>query len=70
MVLESPQELESPAEARDESVRVGRAQEIAVLDDDVIENAIYSNPHQSHFMLRQQQMANMNAHDGDRSTCR
>ena len=60
--LECPiQELESSMQARDKSTAGGNPQDHADPDDDPVTDTTRSSPIQSHFMLRQQQLADINA---------
>ena len=61
MISESAQELAAPMQAREQSTRIGKAQDRAALGHDSLINTTHSNPSQSHFMLRQQRIAEISA---------
>ena len=65
MAIESAQELESSVPARDMPLPAEKAQDLATLGDDPVIDSASGSPSRSHFMLRQQQMANI---DGSMAT--
>ena len=59
MAIESAQELESSVHARDKPLSAENAQDLAALGDDPVIESANGSPSRSHFMLRQQQMADI-----------
>ncbi len=66
MVFESIQELETPVQVStvrrgEESMRAGNVQSLGALGDDSVTDSANVNPCPSHFMLKQQRMAEIEA---------
>ena len=61
MLSESAKELECPVQATEQPIRMGKAQDRAAPGHDSVTDTTHSSPIQSHFMLRQQQIAETNA---------
>lgn len=70
MQSDSAQELESPVQATDESIREEDGQDLAALVAVPVTDSGNVNPSRSHFMLRQQEMQDVDSPMVDRCTRR
>ena len=61
MVSESAKELECPVQAKEQPIRMGEAQDRATPGYHSFTHTTHSSHRESHFMLRQQQMTEINA---------